>query len=345
MDEFEYYLPPIQKNVKSKTSVIKFVDTLKLAFSYLSKLRRRQKLVYLVFFLSTIMISIGFTNLFSALTVDESDFLDFNRDLIHVYDYKYHGVDTVADMKKLKSDVEAKYLLGIPQNIYSLETNLFLQLGKNASINGLNSIIPIDVIDDVDKKLVSGRLPEKPGEIVIDSSLVAGLMEDLKSHGVLYTEQLIGLKYKHFWSSDAGYTIVGIIKGNNPNFYFNLEDYKMLIINMSSKLNFDSINNLKVSYYYKYEDIFDPDPEPYLLSELNLQPNQILVTTDVINDYGSNKLEISDEIEYEIYGVITEELSMAFIQEEDIEDLYYHYLLNQSEITIFSNNKELTLKN
>ena len=65
-----------------------------MAFRQLASLRRSQKLLFIVMFLSTIMVTVGFINLFSASYVSENDFLYFNRNIVATTHAEYNQIES-----------------------------------------------------------------------------------------------------------------------------------------------------------------------------------------------------------------------------------------------------------
>ncbi|HHW99704.1 MAG TPA: ABC transporter ATP-binding protein, partial [Acholeplasmataceae bacterium] len=94
IEEFDYHLPKLAYKSTKETSAIKFIDSLKMAFRQLASLRRSQKLLFIVMFLSTIMVTVGFINLFSASYVSENDFLYFNRNIVATTHAEYNQIES-----------------------------------------------------------------------------------------------------------------------------------------------------------------------------------------------------------------------------------------------------------
>ena len=121
-----------------------------------------------------------------------------------------------------------------------------------------------------------GRLPNNPYEIVLDSYLTDELLKlnEIRNLGIKLPEQFIGLAYTERF---ANYTIVGIVKNNNPIMYLNSEGYKLFALNKALVRE----NNLFVLYddaYLKNINIFKAGIEKKAnASELELSENQILV--------------------------------------------------------------------
>lgn len=227
IDEFDYHLPKIEHKTSNKDSVIKFSDTIKMAFRHIGGLRKRQKILFVVMFLSTIMITIGFINLFSSTSVEEKDFLNFNRNLV-VAKMDYDDLVTKIDEDDMILYQPMWSIVSSLDNGYfdNAKTTYLRELSSNLSFT--NSVVPINVIQS--PKVVLGRLPENRREAVIDKYLVDMYLDYITftSSGIKYQEQFIGLTFSLDNKYLAGdpYTIVGIVDNNNPNFYISETDYK-----------------------------------------------------------------------------------------------------------------------
>ena len=133
VDDFEYHLPKIEYKETKNQTVLKFTDTIKMALNHLGGLRKRQKLLFLVMFFSTIMITIGFINLFSSRHVEEVDFMNFNRNLITI-------LDPEIDFRSAHNDLgDGAIFLGNPD---SLSVNVFNNGYFNHKRNGIGTWNP-----------------------------------------------------------------------------------------------------------------------------------------------------------------------------------------------------------
>ncbi|NLD26922.1 MAG: ATP-binding cassette domain-containing protein, partial [Acholeplasmataceae bacterium] len=341
IEEFDYYLPPITDKAQKKT-VIGFKNCVQLAFSHLKRLRRRQKLTFVVFLLSAIMVVIGFINLFSALTVSEKDFLYFNRDLVHVYDLE---LTERSDLEDMKTQSGAEYLLFHP----SLEAgdhlyiDVFYQNGSLAPIIPPYSAIPLGVVQNPEEKLILGRLPENDSEILIDKYLVDALLEDgqFRSTGIKYYEQFLDISLS---PNNMEFEIVGIINNNNPNFYLTDNGYKLHHISGNYYHDFEIFKpNIEGQYCTLADYGNDPETATYYdLSLLSLASDEIIVSEE---DWLSIRNEIFQTrgIELKIVGIHNQG-DRIFISQETLDNVYLSDLLNVSEFTIYSNQKEYTME-
>ncbi|MDD4001006.1 MAG: ABC transporter ATP-binding protein, partial [Bacilli bacterium] len=190
IEKFDYYLPPIGEINKTTKTSFGFGQTLKLAFNQLRGMRRRQKLIYFVFFLSAIMICLGFLNLYLATNVDEDNFLYFNRNLIIVEENSIGSSDEIPDFIE---NVGGSFALPHPNRIKtdSIEIEFFTQVSGSVWIRAGNSVFPLEAVEN--PKLVIGSLPVNSNQVAIDKSLVDSMLDspEFKRSGVYYYEQFL----------------------------------------------------------------------------------------------------------------------------------------------------------
>lgn len=286
IENFDYHLPKIdRKGNKKLKSVISFLDTIKMALRHLNGLRRRQKLMFVVMVLSSIMITIGFINLFTARKVDEESFLYFNRNTVLV-DSDYSNIkNELLDDEIVLANIDL-LTVSFFSDGYFAPFNEFIYLANNIGERSA-SVVPVDVIDNVKIYNNYGRLIEKPNEALIDLYLVELFLNQasFQSAGIKYPEQFIGLKFsidgevatKKLVSS---FEIVGIVNNNNPNIYLHKTGYQNAIISSVNTYNFSnfvvwSIDQVKTDYYYEIVDGELGSKKD--LSSLTLKDNEALI--------------------------------------------------------------------
>lgn len=350
IEKFDYYLPPIEENVKSKKSVLRFGQTLKLAFRHLSGMRRRQKLIYFVMFLSAIMITIGFINLFVSTHVDEKSFLFFNRNLVAIENHEFTSID---QLKEFETSAGIDYLVASPNkgSISGYEIHLYNQLPKFVNYGPSHSFMPIGIVKK--PKIVLGRLPEKTGELAIDKYLADQIMKSRQfiASGISYFEQLLELK---IYSGERIYNVVGIIDNNNPNIYMLDLEYMSYVYNYPHIDKYlIPISMSPVEYYYNPQDLIEGVQNPIAkpIKDLELKDNQVIVNS-ILFDFNDKKttIKLGKNVlhNYEIVGVFYGNLETgyyrtALITDSEMEFHFYRDLLANRFITIYSENKGDTL--
>lgn len=354
IEEFDYHLPAITKNTKLK-SVIKFKDTIKMAIAHLGGLRKRQKLLFLVFFLSAIMVVVGFINLFKATNVDEKKFLNENRNLVTVSDF---NDSSYLDLVQLKEELEVDLLLGVSEKyihrISNLQANIFSQTVGPIYFDVPNSILPIEVIKE--PKLIVGKLPTKPREIVIDKYLVDVLLDEMnfKAQGIRYYDQFIGMTgfYNQSYGPNNNFEIVGIVDTNNPNFYCTLGEYRISFLNNNYMMDssHDTSYALKeTSYalketssaleYFQIDDYLNNEkPTRLLIQDVDLKEDEVIVSPHLATP--DKKITLSNGITLNVVGVWTESTSDDLIVAPiTLEKLFYDYLKNIRKLNVYTDNK------
>jgi len=347
-EEFEYHLPKIDKEYKKSRSVIKYKDTFKMSFNHLSGLRRRQKLLLLVLFLSSIMVVIGFTNLISSTHIDEKEFLTDNRNLVEV-----KGVTDYNKLLELKEILDTEHILGAANSIFlnDLKFDIYRQTKNYPLRIPEHSLMPITVVED--PIMFLGRLPSAKGEVVIDKWIADKMLEDSLyiSAGLKFYDQLIGLEY--FTYPITSGTIVGIIDTNNPNIYMNLNEYQLKMIGGNQSDNIYTDTSLtSITEYYDYDDYLeeltnDVPAEAIDFSNLNLIENQILVSKAYFNNISasSNKI-ILEGIEYTVVGIFQSiSIENVILSPYGLEQLYYSSITNnyKAAISLYSLDKNATI--
>lgn len=332
IDEFDYHLPKIEHKTNNKDSVIKFTDTIKMAFRHLGGLRKRQKILFVVMCLSAIMITIGFINLFSSSHVDEKDFLNFNRNLL-VADMEYDDlVAKIGDEDMILHQPNTTFISFLGNGYFDNAKSIQLR-ELSANLSFTNSVIPLSVIQN--PKIVMGRLPEKSREALIDKYLVDMYLDygTFSSAGIKYQEQFIGLTFsQNEFKEEASdlFTIVGIVDNNNPNFYISENDYKtsFVIQNIGIyQLQILQTNVLESRTYTKIDSTGKNTGE--VVEEIPvLEDNQILVNAYYYESFMKNNSTNMITIGYD--GKRTLEV-IGFITPKDFEALkIYEFYVNNS---------------
>ncbi|HHX79632.1 MAG TPA: ABC transporter ATP-binding protein/permease [Acholeplasmataceae bacterium] len=348
IEKFDYYLPPIEESVKSKKNVLGFGQTLKLAFRHLSGMRRRQKLIYFVIFLSAIMVTIGFMNFFISTYVDETSFLFFNRNLIYIENHQFKKIE---ELKDFEATLGADLLVANPNkvDVSRYELNFYQQLSEYGHSGPLNSFMPIGIIEN--PKIVLGRLPEKGGELVIDKYLAEQILQSRQFiiGGLSYFEQLLDIKV---YVGEKAFDIVGVVDNNNPNLYLLDLEYMSLVYNSPySDNNLAPLSLSSVEHYYDLEDLVNGIVEAKPVKDLKLKDNQVLVNSYFFNSSKMEKTITLGKYEvasYEIVGVYDEPnptriVSSALLTDAEMEFHYYNDLIFNRHILIYSEDKTETI--
>ncbi len=351
-EKFDYYLPPVEEGIKTKKSVLGFGQTLKLAFSHLGGMRRRQKLIYVVFFFSAIMICLGFMNLYNATNVDEKNFLYFNRNLV-LMEGRFNDdffLKNQEDLKNFMEKVDSDFILPHPNEIQNnrYEIDYFNQARGEAWSALDNSFIPIETVKK--PKLVIGKLPEKFGEIAVDKYLADQMLQDYQfiMNGVMFIDQLLGIKLR---IEESYFEIVGIINNNNPNFYLPEQEFKSLYVNFYA-FGMTWVNPLStrdIKDYYRIEEFeekqYQAEKQP--ITNLVLKDNQVLVSSETFlsNNYKRFiNYGVIEKREYEIVGIYESARREILLTDSEIDNRYYDCIVVSKSFSIYSEDKAGTIK-
>lgn len=362
IEDFDYQLKPIVHTEKKSKSVIKFTDTIKMAFSHLNGLKKRQKLLFVTMFFSTIMITIGFINLFSSKAINEDDFLYYNTNLIQ----------TTGNQFDIVNSLKADEMFVIDPSKTSVISFFDLDFNQNDSVytrsenyNLTNSVIPIDVLQA--PNVVKGRLPIGSKEAIIDKKLVDKYLgyTRFKNVGIKYADQFLGMTFTYGTNfqfeenTNNRIEIVGIVDSNNPNIYVNSLAYKMNAFNFSyynltgTESVYTGFENETLGYTI---DINGDNNGNLDLKGFVLPARHVIVSESFYNDYdkyfAENKLSFAG-LEFTVAAVILSNSSLLFgnpyiinFHESDVEQLYklaiesdkmQNYL---QQYFIYTNNKQ-----
>ncbi|HBP25659.1 MAG TPA: hypothetical protein DD618_01730 [Acholeplasmatales bacterium] len=361
LNNFNYDLPKLEQSVKEKAAAIKYRDTFRMSLRYLSNLTKRKKLLFLVMFLSSILVVSGFIKFFSSTRVNEQDFMTDNRNLIEVqgiagYDY--------ADFVDLKAALGDATLLGTSSFVTMgrFSFDFFSQTRNLNTTFPLHAVLPLSVLED--PEVFMGELPTNKNDIVIDKWIADAILktDSFVAAGGKYYEQLIGRDYYDNYGTLGG-KIVGIVETHNPNIYASMENYQLPIVNRTSHYYGESsviagtVEVSRVTHYYSIADYVTElntlgvtVAPSHPIANLTQTAGQILVSKSFFVDeiYG-----LGDDNHYAIEGIgtytvigITDNSAAAnaYFHPDDLEALMLKACTEQSgAISVYSTNKAVTM--
>lgn len=337
----EFHLEKIGFEKDKFSSALSFKDKVRMSYNNIRNLKFIQKIMLFIFFVASIFFTYGITMYNDSNFVDEKSFLTYHRDLIRI---ESKHLENLNELNELKAITKTDYL--IPHynltRITSIYVDEFYQRNQQVYIT-TPSVFPLDTISE--EKIMYGRLPNNPYEIVLDSYLADELLKlnEIRNLGIKLPEQFIGLAYTERF---ANYTIVGIVKNNNPIMYLNSEGYKLFALNKALVRE----NNLFVLYddaYLKNINIFKAGIEEKAnASELELSENQILVSQKLAIDLEGRNLKVGG-FEYEVVGTYQTDISYEtsfYIQKQHLDKIYDIAMLMQDDLFIVSGDKVSDIK-
>lgn len=371
IENFEYHLSKLEsKKVKNK-SVISFKDAVKFALKHLSNIRRRQKLMFIVMFFASILLTVGFINFFTATQELKKHYKFFNENVI-VANANYDEVLDLIGEDDLVLDLPRRTVVTSMGNSYFApnDTIQFINIQHYAMM----SAIPIDIIDNPTIYNGLGRLIENKNEVLIDYYLVEKFLElqNVKNSGLKYPEQFLGLKLNIDSASYIGvderpYEIVGIVNYGNPNIYLDMIAYKNVILTREIGFSYNSfvysIDQIEAKYYYLFADILEEENQPDDLPKIEKQPIETLLNLPrqvVINNRlyamydemdGIEKIDFRYDMKVDIHSILefyeedNPQLMRMYVSEDITNDFYEKYLKNQTKgISIYSKNPKRLMK-
>jgi len=311
-----------------KTPSLSFIEQIGLAFQNLSKLKKR------ISFLAFPLILISILVLFSVQSVKGASFVD-KQTLIttdsRIYTISFEkGNAMVSDttMKKIFVDFYDKFFEDNP-NIeplldhnptYSFNLPDFKQLEDSRYNLEPFSVLPLEKVDS--SKLIYGRMPERPDEVVIDKWVIENTINDTVISNFMSISSFIG---KEIITKSITYPlkIVGVVESNNNTLYVN--KWTMFDI-YPSFVKTEAVKLISIS-----------DLEKHLGYNISSTLNQNNV---VINDLSSlgigyNKININRD----------DNLTYYIADRVDFKGLPFVYAVNDSEYnnimkSILANNYE-----
>ncbi len=358
VNRFEYELPKIPKSVKEKAAAIKYRDTFKMAIRYLSNLTKRKKLLFVVMFLSAILVVSGITKLYSAVKIDEREFLFENRNLIEIKRIDDFDLD---DVTSLQTKIGDALILPNPgySSINRYSFDVFAQTRNNSGDMPKHSLLPLSLLDN--PQMFLGTLPTNPKDIVIDKWLADAIIENysFKEMGGNFYEQLIGQDYFKNYGESFG-KIVGIVNTNNPTIYVSDELFYLnaLQTNDSQSManaNFDNITLRNITSYVSIADYLaflesnqldEPVSQPILA---NMQKTkQVFVSFPyfeifLANETDNNHIYAINGDKYEVIGLINDYEPVIYYHEDNLYELAMHLSFEGNLAYVYSQNKKATI--
>ncbi|MGD9887009.1 MAG: ATP-binding cassette domain-containing protein [Bacilli bacterium] len=358
VQKFNYDLPKIPVSIKEKGSAIKYKDTFKMALRYLSNLNKRKRLLFVVLFLSAILVVSGFVKLYSSTKVDEHDFLYENRQLIEVKGADDYDFDDFLALKTKIGEAiiipSARYL-----SLSNFTFDIYAQTHASRPAFSPHTLLPLSVLDN--PTLFKGQMPTNANDIIIDKWVADAILESpqFKMLGGLFYEQIIGQSYLRFDQIKG--KIVGIVDTNNPTIYVSDEMFFINAIMANQDYNavynrFDSLSLTAIDEYYEINDY---------LNELNgngaitavskpilanwQQTKQIVVSKSFYENYlyteiDNTHLLMPNGEKYLVIGIVDGIEPVVYLHSSNLLELSLIQTDNVESVTVYSLNKKATIK-
>ena len=206
----------INKDIKKRyTSIFNPITLIKNGFKKVINYSTIKKLLLIGFFLSGIFITYSISSLYGIYNIEDSEFVTMNKNYLIIDSKK---ID-VNDFLKYEKNDNVNYIL--PGNslvsFYITYDDYYQTLNYKDMISG--SLSSISMISD--KEIISGRMPNKSNEIVIDKLVFDSYHNSEFSSmlGINTPEKLFGRKLSVGVLED--YKIVGVVDLGSPSIYTN----------------------------------------------------------------------------------------------------------------------------
>lgn len=249
---------------KRYSSIFNFFTAIAAGFKKVFSFSILRKLLLIGFLFAGVFIVFSVGRIGAAYHVEEKDYVTNNKNYIFI-NKPSMKVDEFLSLEKMNGVTYA-----LPTNAkVSFRVSLgdyYQTLRANTTVNG--SLSSINLIKSED--IVYGRMPENPGEIVVDKLALEKFMnnEVSKMTGILSYDELLGRKAE--LSDGFSYTIVGISDLQSPSVYVNDSEFYtilsysyqtsgddmdgMYMVNMYEDYSSSSENSRKYKNYKLYED-------------------------------------------------------------------------------------------
>jgi ABC-type lipoprotein export system ATPase subunit len=217
-------------DAQHKHSVIRFKDSLRIAWNRMKNSNIMGRVFYVTFALiaGLISLAVGMGN--SYITFEEADYLFDSRQLI-VAD---RGLFDYDDFQALEANPSIAHIRNYEQQ--SIQFHLPTVFQSSSNMNSFSAMAEdINLLDE--SNLLIGRAPETPYEFVVDAVIARQMINDSRNRyvGITTYEDLIELE---FYATIPGviddytfaFTMVGIVDEGTPLMYMN-EDLIYMIQN------------------------------------------------------------------------------------------------------------------
>ncbi len=334
----------INKDIKKRyTSIFNPITLIKNGFKKVINYSTIKKLLLIGFFLSGIFITYSISSLYGIYNIEDSEFVTMNKNYLIIDSKK---ID-VNDFLKYEKNDNVNYIL--PGNslvsFYITYDDYYQTLNYKDMISG--SLSSISMISD--KEIISGRMPNKSNEIVIDKLVFDSYHNSEFSSmlGINTPEKLFGRKLSVGVLED--YKIVGVVDLGSPSIYTNEGEFINILYNK---------NNIGETTYYFEDYIIDDKPVENLIYDYNIYKDKIAIKEGkfpindyevIINNLYKESYKINEEIDVKIndkklkvvgFYTSNDNISYMLVNNNTIK---YNLISNGSDMTLSVKDKNKAL--
>ena len=341
----------INKDIKKKYSAVLNPFTLLInGFKKLFDYSFLKKLLLLGFFAASMFILLSLSRIFGALHIEDSYFVQYNKDYLQLQSSKIK----VNDYLSYEKLAHVNYLL--PGNSM---VNLMLKYDDYyQTVNILDymqgSLASVKLVQPED--LIYGRLPENKDEILVDELTIKAMFESqlAKQIGLTEVKDILSRTVTIGSTQMKDLSIVGITSKGSPSIYTDESLFMNIIASGLSEQGGD-IRPMYVDDTYSTKQEY-AGASNYL--DYNLLKGQVKLKKgrwpekdyEVVVDYAHSVMmplnkKIEDKInntKLKVVGYYTsaEDYSYYLVSPNTLK---YYVIENSQDITIYSNNNEETL--
>lgn len=294
-----------------------------------------KKLLLLGFFASSMFIVFAVSTILASINIKDEDFIKYNKNYLMIKDNKV----TLDEFNKISEYNNAAYVLPgnsivgltIPLNdYYQTEYASGLIEGSLSSINMIN-----------ESDIIKGNIATNPNEIVVDKKVLITLLnaQNTKASGYLSIDEFIGKKINS--NNMKEYIITGIVDLNSPSIYAFESEFITIINNKSSNdYYYYTDTETKINDYKLYEGKINLTKGSYPINDYETIINENLQDSYKIGAYIDEKVN-DTKLKVVGYYHSNTDLNVYLVNENTIK---YNLILTTSDLTLYSTNKEETLK-
>lgn len=307
------------------SSIYSISSMFKTGFNTVKNYKLVKKLLLFGFFFAAMFIVFAISNIFGSTKVNDSDFMDVDRNYVLV---KNAG-NKLKDYLNLENNFEFM-IPGSSKAHFTIRNKEIYQFSY-ADINFSASIVPSKFLKDVKY----GRMPENNKEVVIDYMVANNCIKN-ENFIMANMTKIEDLLNKNIEIYNIGiFKIVGISDNNTPSIYFD-ENIITDVISVVYEKSYSDATFLN----YKLEDKIElkegrmPDNDYEIIVNMNMKETMPLNKTIEYN-VGGNKLKV--------VGYYTSNYVRKYFYTNE-NTIKYTNITKNSDYSIYTTNKDKTIE-
>ena len=338
VDDFDIDSISNKKYKEKYSSIFRLGNFITVGFKNILNYSLIKKLLLGGFFLSGMFIFYAISNGFASLKIDDSDFIEVNKNYLEAK----IGKISVDDYLRYESDSNTNYILPSDSLVnFNIKYDKFYQTSFLAeTMTGSISSINMLTKDD----LLYGNLPSKIDEIVIDKMVAKNVIKKgtIVQVGITNVKDFIGLEVslEHL----GNFKIVGVTDLESPSIYAN-QNILINIINNSAVSDSEEITSSdSKNEAIKYVD-YNYDINNYTLVKGSLPINDYEIMVNIQNEYEmpinkTIKTKINNH-KLKVVGYYKSEELNNYVYYTNYNTIKYNLINNTNNIVVYSkdNNK------